>query len=299
MKICFDPILSRTEAQRQLTQIFAAARLDAAALDARLLLCAALGIDHSDLLRGPDQPIGAAAEALAELARRRLEREPTSRILGKREFWGLEFTIDPAVLDPRPETEGLVEAVIAALALHRDAHLRIVDLGTGSGAILGSLLSYFPNAGGIGVDVSEAACRIARSNFEKLGLTSRACVVCGDWADALCGTFDIIVSNPPYVASVDLTSLAPEVRDHDPKLALDGGKDGFAAYRALAPSLAPIAAPASLVALELGLGQAMGVARILLSSGFVNLAIHHDLVGHERVVTARLDHDVSARLHQS
>jgi release factor glutamine methyltransferase len=298
MKLCFDPGLSRTGAQRQLTQILAAAGLDAAALDARLLLCAALGIDHSELLRDPDQPIGAATELIAELAGRRLDREPTSRVLGKREFWGLEFKIDPAVLDPRPETEALVDAVIAALASHRDAPLRIVDLGTGSGAILGALLSYFPHASGIGVDVSEEACRIARSNFERHGLASRACVVCGDWADALWGTFDVIVSNPPYVASLELLSLAPEVRDHDPKLSLDGGEDGFGVYRALAPSLARIATSDSLVGLELGLGQATGVAPILSASGFAILAIHRDLAGHERVVTARLDPDFSGPLQQ-
>ncbi len=287
MRICFDPSLSRTEAQRQLTQILAAAGLDAAALDARLILCAALGIGHATLLRDPDQPIGAAAALIAELARRRSNHEPTSRILGKREFWGLDFTIGPAVLDPRPETEGLVEAVVAALASRRAASLRILDLGTGSGAILGALLSHFPNAIGIGVDVSEAACQVARRNLETLGLASRARIFCGDWANALCGAFDVIVSNPPYVASQELENLAPEVRDHDPKLALDGGKDGVAAYRAILSGLAGLATADSFVALELGVGQARGVARILASSNFAILATHRDLAGHERVVTAR------------
>lgn len=287
MRLCFDPTLSRTETQRRLGQIFVAAGLDATALDARLILCAALGIDHAALLRDPDQPIGPAADLIGELARRRLQREPTSRILGKREFWGLDFTIGPAVLDPRPETEGLVEAVVAALAPRREAPLRILDLGTGSGAILGALLSEFQNAFGVGVDISQAACEIARCNLEHLGFASRACVVCGDWTNALCGAFDVIVSNPPYVGSSELERLAPEVRDHDPKLALDGGKDGFAAYRAILLGLARLATPDACVALELGIGQAGGVARILTSAGFAVLATGRDLAGRERVVTAR------------
>ncbi len=287
MRICFDPSLSRTETQRRLTQIFVAAGLDAAGLDARLIVCAALGIDHVALLRDPDQPIGTAADLIGELASRRLHHEPTSRILGKREFWGLDFTVGPAVLDPRSETEGLVEAVTAALASRREAPLRILDLGTGSGAILGALLSEFKNAFGIGVDISPAACRIARCNLEHLGFASRARVVCGDWTNALRGAFDVIVSNPPYVGSSELESLAPEVRDHDPKLALDGGKDGFAAYRAILLGLARLATPDTCVALELGVGQAGGVARILTSAGFAVLATGRDLAGRERVVTAR------------
>lgn len=287
MRPRFDPSLSRSQAQRQLAQVFAAAGLAAAGLDARLILCAALGMDHAALLRDPDLPIGASAELIAQLAHRRSNREPTSRIIGKREFWGLDFAIGPAVLDPRPETEGLVEAVTAALASRRAEPFCILDLGTGSGAILGALLSHFPQALGIGVDLSEAACRVARRNLETLGFASRARVFCGDWANALCGAFDVIVSNPPYVASHALASLALEVREHDPQMALDGGKDGLAAYRAILPSLAGLATPDSLVALELGLGQARGVTRILQSSGFDVIATQRDLAGHERVMTAR------------
>jgi release factor glutamine methyltransferase len=285
--ICFDPHLSRNEAQRQLTAIFAG--LASAALDARLILCAGLDIDHAALIRDPDRPIGAAAERIAELAGRRSNGEPASRILGHREFWGLDFAIGPCVLDPRPETEVLVEALAAALASRRDAPLRILDLGTGSGAILGALLSHFPNARGVGVDISEAACRLARRNLHGLGLASRVCVLCGDWTKALRGGFDVIVSNPPYVAAREFARLAPEVRDHDPKLALDGGKDGLAAYRAIVPSLAALAKPGGIVALELGAGQAGSVAHMLASSGFTLLAVHPDLAGHERAITACLD----------
>jgi release factor glutamine methyltransferase len=287
MTLCFDPNLSRMETQRRLTQIFAATGLDAAALDARLILCAALGIDHAALLRDPDQPIGAAADLIGELARRRSNHEPTSRILGKREFWGLDFAVGPAVLDPRPETEGVIEAVVTAVASRRGTPLHILDLGTGSGAILGALLSEFQNAFGVGVDISEAACRIARHNLETLGLMSRAYIVCGDWTNALRGAFDVIVSNPPYVGSRELERLAQEVREHDPQLALDGGEDGFAAYRAILPSLARLTTPDTLVALEIGVGQAKGVAPIVTSAGFTILATHRDLAGRERIVTAR------------
>jgi release factor glutamine methyltransferase len=286
MRLCFDPSLSRSEAQRQLARIFAAVGLDTGALDARLILCAALGIDHAALIRDPDQPIGGAAERIAELARRRSNREPTSRILGKREFWGLDFAIGPAVLDPRPETEILVDAVAASLGERRQAPLRILDLGIGSGAILAALLTRFPNACGVGVDISEAACRVARRNLKELGFARRASIVCGDWASSLGGGFDVIVANPPYVASAEVETLAPEVRDHDPKLSLDGGKDGLTAYRAFVPSLRGLTAPDGLIALELGTGQAADVARLLASAGFARMEMHRDLAAHERVVTA-------------
>jgi release factor glutamine methyltransferase len=281
----FDANVSRSEAQRQLTLLFAGR--DTAALDARLLLCAALGIDHTALVRDCDRPIGTAATRIAELAQRRIEGEPVSRILGRREFWGLDFGIGPAVLDPRPETEILVDAVIEALVARREARLRILDLGVGSGAILGALLAHFPNAFGIGVDVSEAACRVARGNLERLGFRPRAGICCANWGDALGGKFEVIVANPPYVASRELAGLAPEVRDHDPKLALDGGEDGYVAYREIMPSLARFAAPRSLVALEVGAGQSDEVASLLALAGFANRATRRDLAGYSRVVVAQ------------
>ncbi len=283
--IRFDPNASRSEAQRQLTLLFTGR--DTAALDARLLLCTALSIDHAALVRDYDRPIGAAAMRIAELAQRRAYGEPVSRILGRREFWGLEFGIGPAVLDPRPETEVLVETVIETLPARREAALCILDLGIGSGAILAALLDHFPNAFGIGVDVSEAACRVARDNLLRLRLGPRAGIFCGNWGDALGGKFDVIVANPPYVASRDLAGLAPEVRGYDPQLALDGGEDGYAAYRRIVPSLARLAAPESLVAFEVGAGQADEVALLLASAGLVNPATRNDLAGRTRVVVAK------------
>ncbi len=286
-ELCFDPSLSRNKAQRLLTQMLIAAGVESAALDARLILCAALGVDHAALVRDPDQPIGISAEKMAALASRRLVREPLSRILGRREFCGLDFVLNPAVLDPRPDTEILIEAVLGALAMRRDDPLRILDLGTGTGAILAALLMRLPQTFGIGIDISEAACRVARSNLESLGLAPRSAVLCGDWARSLRGAFDAIVANPPYVARGVIQTLAPEVRDHDPVLALDGGEDGLAAYREIIPSLADLLAPDAIVALEIGAGQAFDSARILDSNGFANIGMHCDLAGHERVVMAR------------
>jgi release factor glutamine methyltransferase len=285
-ELCFDLTLPRDEAQRQLAQVFDAAGVDTAALDARLVLCTALGIDHAALIRDAHLPIGATAERIAALARRRSSREPMSRILGQREFWGLDFAIGPAVLDPRPETEVVVETVVSALAARRAEPLRILDLGIGSGAILGALLMQLPKAFGVGVDLSEAACRIAKRNLKTLGLAPRASVLCSDWTKPLSGAFDAIVSNPPYVARVDLATLAPEVRDHDPRPALDGGRDGLAAHRAIVPSLAALLAPSAIVALELGAGQARDVAQMLARAGFAVIGTHRDLSGHERVITA-------------
>lgn len=287
MRMCFDPALSRSDAHRQLARTFAGIGLDSAALDARLIICAALCIDHADLIRDPDLPIGAAAERIGELACRRANREPTSRILGRREFWGLPFEISPAVLDPRPDTEILVDVVTTSFAQRRSATLRILDLGVGSGAILAALLTRFPNARGLGVDVSQAACRIAKRNLEALGIGPRGRIVCGDWASSLAGAFEIIVANPPYVASTEFEGLAPEVRNYDPKLSLDGGIDGLAAYRAFLPTLKGLLSNDGVLGLEIGPGQAGCVTRLLASAGFADVVVHCDLAGRERTLVAR------------
>jgi release factor glutamine methyltransferase len=278
--------LSRANAQRAMTAAFAGAGLATPALDARLLLCAGLGLDHVDLVRYPDSEIGAAAPAIAALAERRLQGEPVSRILGHREFYGLDFAIGPAVLDPRADTEILVEAVLARLATRQKVALKLVDFGIGSGAILGALLSHLPSACGLGVDRSEPACRLAQANLAHLGLRARSAVICGDWAEALAGAFDVIVANPPYIATGDIGALAPEVRAHDPRAALDGGADGLAAYRRLAPAAARLVATHGVIAFEVGLGQADSVAALLLKAGLRSVDMKRDLAGHIRVVTA-------------
>ena len=248
------------------------------------MLCAAAGIDHAGLIRDPDLPLGAAAGSLAVHAARRLRREPVSRILGHRAFWGLSFTVTPAVLDPRPETEGLVDSVLDSIGGRRGAALAILDLGTGTGAILAALLRDLPLARGLGIDRSFEACRIARRNLLDLGLGERAALVCGDWATALRGRFDIVVSNPPYIATGDLAGLERDVREHDPIAALDGGPDGLDAYRAIAPRLGDRLWPGGVAAFECGAGQGPDVATLLRDGGLAGPSIYLDLAGHDRVV---------------
>lgn len=281
------PATAREDARRAVAEAFRAQDLASPSLDARVLTCTALGIDHIDLVCDPERPLGVAAEILRGFALRRLRREPVSRIVGIREFWGLPLAIGPEVLDPRPDTEILVGAVIEALAAARARALRILDLGVGSGAILCGLLQSFPNAFGLGVDLSAGACATARDNLLRSGLVERAAVVCGDWTDALSGRFDVVVSNPPYIPTAAIAGLAAEVRTHDPVLALDGGGDGLDAYREIAPRLAPHLDEGGLVAVEIGADQFAGVAAILRSAGFVAQDPVRDLAGHDRVVMAR------------
>jgi release factor glutamine methyltransferase len=285
-KPIFAETLSRQAAQRRLTAAFAAAGLETAELDARLILCAALAIDHVSLVRDPDLRIGASAAALAALCARRLEREPVSHILGRREFWGLEFEVNRAVLDPRPETETLIEAALDLMRERRQETLRLLDLGTGSGAILVALLSVFPNATGLGVEISAAAAATAKANLARLGLDKRGFVTCGDWAAALRGPFDLVVANPPYIERRRIADLAAEVRAYEPHIALDGGEDGLAAYRVLAPAVAGLLAPKACVAFECGAGQSHAVIALLESAGLVCLGARRDLAGRERIVTA-------------
>ncbi|MEJ0049744.1 MAG: peptide chain release factor N(5)-glutamine methyltransferase [Methylovirgula sp.] len=285
--IGFDPDLSRTDAQRLLTQIFAAAKIETPALDARLLLCASLGIGHLDLLREPDRQIGATAGEIEAAALRRLAGEPVARIIGRREFYGLDFALTLAVLDPRPDTEILVDAALVALEARRAEPLRLLDLGVGSGAILAALLSQLPAAFGVGVDRSEPACRVARNNLAALGFAGRSAVVCADWTNSLRGAFDAIVSNPPYIATGEIAGLAAEVRAHDPRGALDGGADGLAAYRILAAAVPQLLRPGGIVAFEVGATQAESVADLLGATGMLEPRdFLRDLGGHVRVVTA-------------
>ena len=278
-----SPATPRERARRELAALFAHVGLPGGDLDARLLVCAACGIDHATLVRDPESPLGPAADALSRLVARRLARVPLSRLLGRREFWGLPFAIGPEVLDPRPETEGVVGAVLDAIGGRRATPLRLLDLGTGSGAILCALLHELPGAFGVGLDRSAAACRLARGNAATLGLAGRAAFACGSWADALGGRFDAIVANPPYIPRGDLAGLEPEVREHDPAAALDGGADGLDAFRAIVPQLAGLLAPAGVAAFECGHEQGEPVAA-LLRARLAEVRVLKDLAGHDRVV---------------
>lgn len=285
-KLDFGPALERGAALDALVRALRDGGIDSARIDGRVLLCSALGIDHASLVRDPDLPLGPEAGRVVSFAARRLRREPVSRIIGHREFWRARFKIADGVLDPRPETETLVEAVLGHAARRPRENWRILDLGIGSGAILCSLLQSLPGSSGAGVDISSAACAIARDNLAALGLASRAAVVCGDWGNAFRGRFDIVVSNPPYVASGAIASLEPEVRDHDPHLALDGGEDGLAAYREIIPALPGLLAPGGLIALELGAGQHRSVISLLSGKFDAPVEIRLDLNGQRRVIVA-------------
>jgi release factor glutamine methyltransferase len=277
------PTTSRATALAVLAEAFAGV-VDAPAREAALVLRAA-GHKPTDLIAEPDAPLGAAAADAQRYAARRAAGEPLSRIAGEREFWGLTFALSPETLDPRPETETIVEAALAAFAARRGEALRVIEFGVGSGALLAALLTELPAAHGLGVDLSPGAAAQARANLESLGLVARSEIRVGDWGDGLEGPFDLIVANPPYIPSGDIAGLAREVRDHDPRLALDGGADGLDAYRALAPEIARLLAPTGRFFLEVGAGQAQAVAGLAAAAGLVDLATHRDLAGIERVVS--------------
>jgi len=273
---------------RQLRIRFRDANLDTPDLDAQLLVCHALGIEPIRLVSEPQRPIDPDQSRLIEaVARRRLAREPVARIIGKREFWGLAFNLSPQTLEPRADTETLVEAVLRDLCEQPAHPLRILDLGTGSGAVLTAILSECPAATGIGIDLAPGALETARENARLHGLADRARFVCMDFFNALDGRFDVIVSNPPYIPTLDIAGLAPEVADFDPHLALDGGNDGLDAYRRIFESAPDYLRQGGLVAVEIGMSQAADVADIARNAGFSTSDPVRDLGDRERVVLAR------------
>jgi release factor glutamine methyltransferase len=281
--------LSRQSAERALAQAFAGSPVVDPFREARLTLRASQGVAAAAWLASPDALIGDPSRARA-FSERRLAGEPLSRIVGAREFWSFDFSLSPDVLDPRADTETLVEAALAAFAARKNERLRVLDFGVGSGAILAALLSELPVACGIGVDKNPAAAALASENLARLGLASRASVLVSDWGAALDETrFDLIVSNPPYIASADIATLAAEVRDHDPRLALDGGEDGLDAYRALAPDIARRLAPeGGRFFVEIGAGQAWDVQAIFAAAALTEQSVVKDLAGHDRVVCGRV-----------
>ncbi len=276
--------------RRRLSDAFRAAELDAPGLDARLLIGHALGLDHAGLARNAERALlPAEIERIEALAARRLSREPVARILGTKEFWGLAFAVTPSVLVPRPESETLIEAALAALGANasRRRSLRIADLGTGSGALLLALLSELPHAYGVGTDRDISALMTARDNARRLALTTRAQFVASDFGTALAGGFDLVIANPPYVRTEDIEGLAPEVRVFDPRCALDGGPDGLACYRAIADDSVRLLAPSAPLVVEVGAGQARAVGELLQCVGLAVETVANDLAGTARAVVAR------------
>ncbi|MEO0963094.1 MAG: peptide chain release factor N(5)-glutamine methyltransferase [Pseudomonadota bacterium] len=264
--------------------------VETAALDARVLLQAAAGLSHEALVMHGDQAIAADAnQAFQMFLTARSQGKPVSRILGRREFWGLELGVSGDTLDPRPDTETLVAAVLDRVGNHPRPFIR--DLGTGSGAILLALLTALPRARGLGSDLSYGALQMARANAKATGVGGRTAFVMSDWGRVSTRLADVVVSNPPYIARGELPGLMRDVRGHDPVRALDGGADGLDPYRRIAEQLPVIALPGALLAFEIGPTQAAAVQGILSSAGASTsgrgLGMLRDLAGRPRVIVAR------------
>lgn len=290
------PVAAVGAAMRRVREGFRAAGIDDPALDARILTLEAAGLDATGFARDPDTPFSPdAAARLAEWSRRRMAGEPVWRILGAREFRGLRFALSPATLEPRPDTETLVDLALAQTASRPGA--RILDLGTGTGCILLALLHELPQAWGVGLDRSPEAAATARDNASALGLADRAAFVASDWCAAIDGSFDLIVSNPPYIRDADIDRLAREVRDHDPRLALAGGEDGLDPYRTILTQAPALLSAGGAIVLEYGFGQGESIRALAAASGFTLDALAHDLGGVERAASFSLasEHGLEGR----
>jgi release factor glutamine methyltransferase len=258
-------------------------------LDARLLLCHAAEVTHEAFIaRGREKLDPEAGARLERALARRLKREPVSRITGTREFYGRDFLVGSVTLDPRPDTETLIDVALGCAAARRgrDRRLMILDLGTGTGCILVTLLVELPNARGLGTDISQAALALAGRNAARLGVADRARFLAADWLDAVDGEFDLVVANPPYLAAEEIERLAPEVAAYDPPGALYGGPDGLDAYRRIAGRAHRVLAPDGRLLVEIGPAQAQEVAEIFRTAGFEISAVEEDLAGRPRVVVA-------------
>ena len=277
------------EALNLLAQAFRTAGIEDADVDARLLVGHALHLDRARLIAQSDRILEAREiNMISALAARRLQREPVSRILGQKEFWSIALAITPDVLVPRPETETVVEGALDFVVRGglRMEKLRILDIGTGSGALLLALLRELPNATGIGTDISTGALKVARENAARCGLEGRCTFLVCDIASVVEGPFDLLVSNPPYIAHDEITSLAPEVKNYDPTVALDGGDDGLAAYRAIAADAKRLLAPGARMFVELGAGQEAAVRDLFTNVGLTAGTARADLAGIPRVLGA-------------
>ncbi|MGB2931034.1 MAG: peptide chain release factor N(5)-glutamine methyltransferase [Methyloceanibacter sp.] len=269
------------------------AEVETPELDARLLLCHAAGLSHEAYISRRDDTLEpGAATRFGSLVERRLEGEPVSRITGVREFYGRPFRLDASTLDPRADTETLIEAALGLIDREgwRARPLRLLDLGTGTGCILITLLAELPQATGLGIDLSPPALALARENARALGVEARALFVASDWLHAIGGAFDLVVANPPYIVTGDIEGLSREVGAFDPLTALDGGPDGLSAYRHILRRLGEVLHSGGIVLLETGADQTEAVLALLVKAGLdagEGEWMWRDLGGRPRVVGAR------------
>jgi release factor glutamine methyltransferase len=285
----FRPEQSIADALTVLTRMLDEAGLDTPQRDARFLLQGILGLDGAQMISGSRHALGADADRVSEAARRRVAHEPVSRILGRREFYGREFIVTPVVLDPRPDTEAVVELaldVVKSCGLSGQA-LSIADIGTGSGILIVTMLAELPNARGVATDISPGALAVARRNAEMLGVADRVSFIATTGLDGCQGPFDLVISNPPYISTGEIAGLERDVKDFDPPLALDGGADGLSVYREIARNALELKRSLRLV-LEVGSTQADAVEKIFVSLGARLLGRRLDLGGHTRAVALEI-----------
>lgn len=279
--------MTRGALLRAMRQRLRDAGIESDGLDARLLVLHGLMIDEMALVRDPDMAVTTQdIRAVEALIARRAAHEPVARILGEQEFYGLPFLLGPDTLIPRPETEMLVDEALRRI--DDAAPARLLDLGTGTGCILLAILHARPHATGTGIDTAAGAAGVARRNAARLGLEARAEIKMGHWTEGLNGPFDLIVSNPPYIGRAVVPTLAPEVAQHDPVLALNGGPDGLDAYRAIIPALPGLLAPDGAVLLEIGFDQGGAVRGLAEKAGLAVASVSQDLAGHDRMVVLTL-----------
>ncbi len=284
MSGCADPGGSVGAFLCQAGQMLRAAGIETPRQEARLLLAYSMACREEDLLRDPRAPVpDAAARRFGDLLSRRLAHEPMAHLLGHAGFWTLTLETSPATLIPRGDSEAIVEAALAAFE-SRDRIRRILDLGTGTGALLLAVLAESPAAFGVGVDLSPAAAALAARNAAANGLAQRAAFVCGNWSEAITGRFDLVLANPPYIESAEVPRLMPEVARYEPSLALDGGADGLDAYRVLVQAMPGLLTPGGRAVFELGQGQRPAVEGLAREAGLVAVAARHDLGGIERAL---------------
>lgn len=261
------------------------AGIDQPSIDARLMLEVAAGVTRTEIVTDPYRELTAEQSAmLEEFLTRRARREPVSHIIGRKGFWKILLQVNKNVLTPRPETEVIVDEVLKAFP--ESMPFSMLDLGVGSGTILLAVLAERPAAKGLGVDASNEALAVARDNAANLDLNNRAALMHGDWTAGLAdASFDLVVSNPPYIPSAVIETLEPEVRDHEPRLALDGGADGLDAYRLLAPEILRVLKPGGMFAVEIGYDQSKAVEALFRAAGAQQVRTIKDLSTHDRVVT--------------